>query len=412
MKTIIETGEMLEAISEAIDISPTVFQQAVDHYTALGGYLENCENGYPNVYVQGSFRLGTVIRPYRNGKDAEFDIDIVADKRCSKSIGADGLKYDMRRCLESSPVYSRLLSNKEGKRSWRLDYASTGYGDFHIDVLPCVPEETEIINRMLEIVETPQLVKYAVEISDLNKATGKYGWKHSNPDGYGRWFDMINEQFLEEVISVQNERFMKTHVYASVAQIPRGMYRSSLQRVIQLLKRHRDCRFADKATFDDRPISIIITTLCCQIARDLAGRNLTVTELLTVIVEELQRYKAIFEKETNRDGQKNSCGMYIQLREDGRWNIPNPVDPRENFADRWHENSNAKAIAFFRWIDWLTEDIKSFSKGQESGKVFRSLGVAFGEDIIKRVYRNLELNPVPIGQTIEPLSRPYYDREH
>jgi len=411
MKTIIETEEMLQAISESIDISPAVFQQAVDHYTKLGDYLEQCEDGYPSVYVQGSFRLGTVIRPFRNGKDAEFDIDIVADKKCSKGIGAGGLKHDMKRCLESSPVYSRLLSPKEGRRSWRLDYASTGVGDFHIDVLPCVPEEKKVIEEMLRNAETPQLVTFAVEIAHLDKKTGTYSWKHSNPDGYGRWFDSINEQFLEVAIPTQRERFVNNHVYASVAQIPRRAYRSSLQRVIQLLKRHRDCRFAGKAFYDDRPISIIITTLCCQIARDLARSEMSVSEVLDVVVEELKRYRILLEKESYGNSSNDSSRGYIRVKDDGHWNIPNPVDPRENFADRWHENDNAKAIAFFQWIEWLVEDMKLLSKGKESGTSFRSLGLAFGEDVIRKVYRNLELNPVPMAQKIEPISRPYYDQE-
>jgi hypothetical protein len=37
----------------------------------------------------------------------------------------------------------------------------------------------------------------------------------------------------------------------------------------------------------------------------------------------------------------------IRVKDDGHWNIPNPVDPRENFADRWHENNNAKQSLSF-----------------------------------------------------------------
>ena len=40
----------------------------------------------------------------------------------------------------------------------------------------------------------------------------------------------------------------------------------------------------------------------------------------------------------------------------GKWVIKNPV-VEENLADRWHENNNEKAKAFFKWIDWLEKDI-------------------------------------------------------
>ena len=46
----------------------------------------------------------------------------------------------------------------------------------------------------------------------------------------------------------------------------------------------------------------------------------------------------------------------IQLRSDGTWYIGNPVNPAENFADRWHENNHARARAFFAWIEALQRD--------------------------------------------------------
>ena len=39
------------------------------------------------------------------------------------------------------------------------------------------------------------------------------------------------------------------------------------------------------------------------------------------------------------------------------WYIPNPVNPNENFADRWHENDNKKAQVFFSWVSWVKGDI-------------------------------------------------------
>ena len=41
----------------------------------------------------------------------------------------------------------------------------------------------------------------------------------------------------------------------------------------------------------------------------------------------------------------------IQRRPDGTWYIGNPVNPDENFADRWHEDNNARARAFFAWVE-------------------------------------------------------------
>jgi len=47
----------------------------------------------------------------------------------------------------------------------------------------------------------------------------------------------------------------------------------------------------------------------------------------------------------------------ISRQPDGTWYVPNPVDPDENFADRWHEDNHARARAFFQWVRSLHDQI-------------------------------------------------------
>jgi TRAP-type uncharacterized transport system substrate-binding protein len=66
----------LESLSDVIDISPSNYDLAVKRYNSVASYLQT-RNIDADFYVQGSFRLGTVIKPYKDDKDAAYDIDLV-----------------------------------------------------------------------------------------------------------------------------------------------------------------------------------------------------------------------------------------------------------------------------------------------------------------------------------------------
>lgn len=56
---------LLDVAVEVLDISPDLEKTAVEHYEEVGSWL--AENGSPGwrIYPQGSFCLGTVVRPAR-----------------------------------------------------------------------------------------------------------------------------------------------------------------------------------------------------------------------------------------------------------------------------------------------------------------------------------------------------------
>ena len=72
-------NELLKKVVEQLDISKTDYDKAVESYTAVGKYLEEKLVVSANIYPQGSFLYGTVTRPYFQGKDAEYDIDLVCE---------------------------------------------------------------------------------------------------------------------------------------------------------------------------------------------------------------------------------------------------------------------------------------------------------------------------------------------
>jgi hypothetical protein len=128
-------------------------------------------------------------------------------------------------------------------------------------------------------------------------------------------------------------------VFARVEDVPDRLDRTPLQRAIQILKRHRDTRFATSENEADKPISMIITTLAARAFQ----QETSVYDTLATFLDQVQRFQ---------DTGIIKC-------EDDKWVIANPVDPSENFADRWNDAGSKKSDAFFRWVNWLQEDIDS-----------------------------------------------------
>ena len=66
---------LIESLND-IDITPTMEKNAREKYKAISEYL-NGHDLESDFYPQGSFLLGTVVKPYRDGKDKNYDLDIL-----------------------------------------------------------------------------------------------------------------------------------------------------------------------------------------------------------------------------------------------------------------------------------------------------------------------------------------------
>lgn len=71
--------DYLAALADELAISEARYEQANRSYTSLGDWLHRPESAVlrfdPQIYVQGSFRLGTAIRPLND--EEEYDVDSV-----------------------------------------------------------------------------------------------------------------------------------------------------------------------------------------------------------------------------------------------------------------------------------------------------------------------------------------------
>lgn len=296
-------GTILEALARALDIPDDLADEAILRYESVAAWLS--EEGSPllrfspEIYPQGSFRLGTPVRPMLRGE--EFDIDLVCRLAIPKEDTTQAeLKDRVGKRLKEDKSCEAIVQAK--RRCWTLVYSKK----FHLDVLPAIPDAAALATCIL------------LTDRDLRE------WQPSNPIGYAKWFFGQMETTLREA----REALAKA-ASLSVEEIPEWRARTPLQRSVQILKRHRDGYF--DARDENRPVSIILTTLA---ARAYDGER-HVYRAVRKIVQNMPRH--------------------IERRGD-KWWVPNPAQPAENFADKWNETPERRE-AFLQWLLVVQRDL-------------------------------------------------------
>lgn len=337
-----------------LDIPPSYYEKAVVRYQSMADHLRREQSTIrdldPMVHPQGSFRLGTVIRPLSS--DEGYDLDLVCKVHKSK----DGLSQKELKELIGEEVksYSREQSFKETpedkRRCWTQQYQDEV--DFHMDILPGVPAGDDFRRILLEAKVDERLVEDAMNITDKeepNYALVSPYWPRSNPRGFALWF----EQRMDVGGSATSSRqviFESKHLaYGSADEVPAYALKTPLQRIVQLFKRHRDEMFKDDP--DGKPISIIITTLA---ARAYNGES----DIAEAVAGALDRMEGFVSSSKPR--------------------IPNPVDPNEDFTDRWDSKLEAN---FWRWLRQAREDFAFLGRASNIVELTEACKSGFGLDL-------------------------------
>jgi hypothetical protein len=353
------------------------------------GLLKEYEGvqGELHIYPQGSFRLGTVVRPIKNDAESDYDIDLVCEMPLNKSdTNPATVKKFIGDRLKEKAMYQKML-DEEKKRCWTLNYAEDDGIGFHIDILPSVPESSDFIKYLVANGISHERALKSIAITNKEEK-GVYSWSASNPNGYAEWFEEINKPVFEQIKIVHKAYIFENNktIFNKLDEVPDQLVKTPLQRAIQVLKRHRDVRFAGHEWEADKPISMIITTLSSQVYQ----HEMDVFSTLKNIVEKLSTLEQLLYPEIKFSGDL-TLRKLIDRNKDGHWIISNPVNPAENFADRWHENGNRKAKAFFQWISWVKEDLIDILQYADVGKITETLKRRFGENIISKATKGIWL---------------------
>ena len=294
-------NRLLIAGAKELDLTPTQHARAVGHYEAVGEYLAErgspLERYSPLVFAQGSMAIGTATKPV--GRD-EFDLDLMCQLLIQSSANPVEVKRIVGERLRAHGTYKRTLCEKN--RCWRLIYA----GEFHMDIIPGIPDPRG---------QPPT----ALLVPDKALRC----WKETDPKGYAAWF-----LARAEITSIAKEG-----VRADVEPAPSApdeWQKLPLQVIVQILKRHRDLMFVDD---EDAPISIILTTLA-TLAYD---GSRSVVGALSGVLERMP--------------------LYITRTGTGAAFVENPVNPLENFADKWATHPRRESC-FFGWIAQARRDLE------------------------------------------------------
>lgn len=355
-----ESEEFLEDLAEELSVPPSRYEQAERSYKSLGDWLHRDASSVrqygPKVHVQGSFRLGTTIRPANEAE--EYDIDSVCEfqKLSKTSLSQQQLKILLGTEIEAYRKAQNMSKPlREGRRCWVLDYADGA--QFHMDVVPSVPngQSARILLEARGL--DARWTGTAIAITDNECPTYTAitdDWPRSNPKGYSEWFKSRMAAALE-----RRKRLLAESTRASVEAIPDYKVRTPLQAAIMILKRHRDHSFEQRK--DERPISVIITTLA---AHSYNGEE-TIGQALVAILTGMDKH--------------------ILWHNNQYW-IANPTDPLENFADKWAEHPE-RATAFFEWLEKARMEFAQAASSNDRSLITETLGRGVGGSLADRAAR-------------------------
>lgn len=344
----------IDALLDAIQVPDSRYEAANRAFKSVCEWLARASSSLtplrPDSYLQGSFRLGTAIKPVT--EDDDYDVDIVCVLAATKqAIEPSALKQLVGKELKAYAERHRMQRPVDNRRCWTQDYADGA--QFHIDTLPAIPDSA----RQRTLLESRNLdARWAgsaigiTDKTDRNYHVINDHWPLSNPRGYADWFEGRTSAVLnmrKQAIALQEAK--------RVEDIPTYRARVPLQSAIQVLKFHRDIMFIDDA--EDKPISIIITTLAALAYR---GEGDVSSALQTIL----------------RDMDK-----YIEQRLGVDW-VANPTNGLENFADKWVEHPRRRDN-FYKWLEAARTDFARLDRALPS-QVYVLLEEIFGPEVAKR----------------------------
>lgn len=396
--------DILKLVTQ-LDISPTMYKNAVDKYKAIASFLEDY-GIEADIYPQGSFAFGTVVRPSIKDPDANYDLDFICQLHLTRdNIRPSELRQSIETALKSSDRYGGKLT-KWGE-CFTIEYADISGVGFSIDIVPAADESTQMKNDLLILSKRPDLITTAIAIPRQNSEKN-YDWITNNPHGFKKWFDEINAPFLRYNLQERRAAFFKEHrmIYDSIDEIPSNLDRSSMQRVIQILKYHRDNYYqnlSNKGKDDIKPISAIINTLTAKISKD-ALPTLDVFDLLAFVLEKLNIY-ALQQTMRYDEFLRHYDGLRAITHENGKWVIENPANPKDNLANKWNDNSDIPKF-FFMWVRACYNDlVKSLKLPDDQ---FRTqIENAFGAETIQRNWGTKYSKSTPKPINASAASKPY-----
>lgn len=348
--------QLLESIISSLDLTDSQFEKIEKAYNGVGTWLSNSDDPLlkgAEIYSQGSVRLKTTVKPL--GQD-EFDVDLIIYLPNSGYVSKDLLMKAVKNRLQAHSIYKELMS--ELPRGFRINYK----GDYHLDITPGKDHEHSWLKG------------HPLWVPDKREQ-----WKESNAKGFSEWFDGISKLLpLRSTLKANRDNSS----FESVEELPAQHLKSPLNRIVQILKRHRD-EWAITENIEVskyKPISVLITTLASRAYLEIINKHRVYDNDFDIILDVIEQMPKFIDTNPNFG--------YV---------VANPSMIQENYAEKWNreEKNEGEQLknAFFTWHMQAINTFETLAKSTNQGldTVFNSLSEAFGESPVNKT-RDLMMN--------------------
>ncbi len=339
---------LLLELDARISLTQTQYEGLNARYETVGGLLEDPVDpalGEIIVIPQGSFATRTVTKP----PDREdVDVDAIAYLKGGASLSPLALHQHLFDELDA-----RARTGGEVRpynRCVRIQYSDVSL-PCHLDVTPAERRPGNTNDDGSGLLQVPDR-----KLAD---------WSPSNPVDFAAWFNGIAEAELTLRLTENYRNWViakrgETQPLPSHEEItaPNG-----LRVAVRLMKRHRDVYAERTGRQKSKPISVILTTLAAKayakVAANYAGRALGSLDLIEAVVREMPNG---FDTPTAT----------------GRYQLLNPRDAGENFAEKWNDDP-ARPATFYAWHEALQQSLRYGYLNFPSKERFRrELAESFG----------------------------------
>jgi hypothetical protein len=331
-----DLGLILQRLVIDHDLPRQLHQAADAQYCGVGQFLADQDGGEGwDVYPQGSFRLGTVVRSLA----VNYDLDMVCRRNLAVTTTKDELVKEIGVALEDY-VRQNLgtagapTAAEAGKRCWTLYYDD----GFHMDVLPAIPD--------------PSGARNAILLADKTRRV----WLSSNPKEFGRWF------LTQTLKQPGQRRALTAEARKSIEAVPPWGPKRPLQQAVQVLKVHKGMYFLDQ--LDACPPSVLVTTLAGHVydgSQDLVEAVVNIATAMAGAVEH------------------GPAGPVVM----------SPVAD-ENFSEKWVGHPEYFEM-FLAWLGAVERDLDQVQGLRGLDRVIDRLSEAFGREPITKAAKSLGL---------------------
>lgn len=314
---------ILAEIAFSIQLPPSLHDKAVGRYDAVRKHLEATSSSFcgqiEHFYPQGSMAIDATIS--NRGTDDEYDLDIVA--QLGEEFFSKSPNYILTE-LEKALIGYRGLTVVRQTRCVTIYYSD----NMHLDITPSL--------RDWGTTERQSVIMHArgPKASDEDAAIPM------NAFGFVEWYKEktpIERRVVEAFSSRWQFAQDRARADAEVDPVPvqkQFVVKNTATLVLQLLKRYRNIRYADRS--GRMPPSVMLSYYCAMAAS--SGSSLT--EMLLRVSK-------------NIIADISNASLYGRLL-----HVANPVYADDVFTDRWPENIDQQNL--------FASDLKELNRGLEA----------------------------------------------